>query len=142
MQRIPFAIAMFAVAITITSFCATPWGNCKQPLAAGNYAEISLNRPFRVPWEDGTTFVMHWNDACKKFLFDGYPICHAKPKVYDGWHGSARVRIIDPVDLVSSAPASEHPDEYSFDVAKHRQPRCLVRPNQTRWPDSLPRPLG
>jgi hypothetical protein len=59
---------------------------------------------------------MQWNDVCKKLLFEGYPICHAKPVGYDRWCGSGRVRITNPVGLISSTPAPDRPDEYSFDV--------------------------
>jgi hypothetical protein len=116
MQRIPFAMAMFAVAFAVVSLCGMQDSNSKQGRQAGKWAEISLNRSLQVSWDGGTTFAMQWNDACKKLIFDGYPICHATPVVYDCWRGGGRVRISDPVELVSSRPAPNRPDEYSFDV--------------------------
>lgn len=112
MQKMAFTIAVLVVATAVISLR----GNGKEQRQASNFAEISVNRSLHVPWKSGTEFVMQWNDACKKLLFDGYPICHAKPKVHDVWCGGGRVQIVEAVDVVvSSVPASDRPDEYSFD---------------------------
>jgi hypothetical protein len=116
MQRTAFAIAAIAVAIAFVSLCGMHWDNCKEQQHAGNCTGMSLNCSPRGPWDSGMTFVMQWNDACKKLVFEGRPICHAKPAVRYGYCGGGRVEIVDPAPLISPALAADHPDEYSFDV--------------------------
>jgi hypothetical protein len=116
MKKIPFAIAVLVVAIAITSLCRVNAGNNKEEKQVVKSAEISLNRTLRAPWESGITFAMQWNDACKKLLFDGYPMCHEDPVVYVCWRGGGRMTITDGPRLTCSTPAPEHPDEYSFHV--------------------------
>jgi hypothetical protein len=120
MQRIPFALAALVVAALIVSLCGMNRGDSEKEQRASNWAEIKLNRSLQGPWESGTAFVMQWNDACKKLLFDGYPICHEEQAVYDTWHGSCCGTIrgfsFRGAPLTSSMLAPEHPDEYSFDV--------------------------
>jgi hypothetical protein len=57
----------------------------------------------------GVEFVMQWDDASKKLLFDGQAICHDKPKRFPFNSGY----ITDVSDVV---PAPKRPDQYSFDV--------------------------
>ena len=116
MQRIPFVIAVLAVVVVVASLCKTPSGNCDAAEQPGSSAEIGLNRSLHAPWDDGPAFAMQWNDTCKKLLFDGFPVCHAKPVVHYGYSGGGRVGFVDPAPLISSTPAASHPDEYSFDV--------------------------
>jgi hypothetical protein len=113
MQRTPFAIAVFVVAIVMISFCRVHRSNCEEERQAGNWTEISLNRSLQVPRESGTTFVMQWNDACKKLIFDGHPLSHGCRPVAS----RPDVCIADPIQ-----PPLDKKDQYSFDAGSFGVP--------------------
>ena len=77
MKRISFAIAVFVVTLlAVVSLCGMHCDErrqeSKQPRR--KRAESASNRSSQVSWESGIKFVMQWDDASKKLLFDGYPI--------------------------------------------------------------------
>jgi hypothetical protein len=110
------------VAVVTTSLLAVLFSG----MALGRDGRDKLERESIAPslnhfspqatWEVEIKYVVQWDDASKKLLIDGQAISHEtnKPTYDHSAGGSVRgFRFRGAVDLT---PASDHPDQYSFDV--------------------------
>ena len=119
MKRTYLAVAFVAASLAVVLFSGIALGRNGRVRIEKKIDEgrMSLLSP-QISWEEETKYVMQWDDASKKLLFDGQAISHeTKAPIYDRFSGGTirgfRFRGASSIDL---APAPDHPDQYSFDV--------------------------
>ena len=119
MKRTTLAIAVVATTLATDLLVAVRYGDCKEEQNAEKCAALSSSLfSSQVSSDTETKFVMQWDDASKKLLFDGQAISHdTRAPIYDRFSGGTirgfRFRDASSIDL---APATDRPDEYSLDV--------------------------
>jgi hypothetical protein len=107
MHKTSLVATVLLASLIAASFCCMRSGDCGEKRNACQWPHVSLKCSPQVAWDDGVTFVMQWNDACKKMVFDGHPLSHGCRHV-----ASCRyVCIADPVE-----PPLDKKDQYSFDA--------------------------
>jgi hypothetical protein len=109
MNKNCFAIAVSAALIAGVAFSAVLPGDCgeRRGNAERSKAEVV---PSRLSDSDATIdFVMQWDNASKKLLFDGQAVCHDKPTGFklNGCNITLEMQFV---------PPPKCPDEYSLDA--------------------------
>ena len=140
MKRTFLAVAVVLASLAAVFCLGIDGGSCQEEQPCAKRFELAMNFPSpQVSWDSESKYVMTWDEASKKLLFNDRAISHGTvTRVCMRFNG---VNITNPAD---DGATPSHPDEYSFDVGTIGDPGVSSDSNKEdgrlcysiRWDDS------